>query len=148
MSPSAELPDLDIAALALDDLPAIARRGRPIILTSDTLSRVTAGRRHIEDLADRPEPTYGVSTGFGALATVAIPPARRAALQVSLTRSHAAGTGPLVEPDVVRAMMALRLQTLSTGRTGVRPELVAALAGLLNAGVVPAVHEYGSLGCS
>ena len=139
---------LDIDALTVDALPDVARRGRPVSLTPDTLERVAAGRRHIEDLAGRPEPTYGVSTGFGALATVAIPPERRAALQVSLTRSHAAGIGALVEPATVRAMMALRLHTLSTGRTGVRPEVVLALAGLLNAGIIPAVHEFGSLGCS
>ena len=139
---------LDIDDLTVEELTDVARRGRPIALSSDTLDRVAAGRRHIEDLAGRPEPTYGVSTGFGALATVAIAPERRAALQVSLTRSHAAGIGSLVEPATVRAMMALRLHTLSTGRTGVRPEVVTALAGLLNAGIIPAVHEFGSLGCS
>ena len=139
---------LDIDDLTVDVLPDVARHGRPIAISDLTLGRVAAGRRHIEDLAGRPEPTYGVSTGFGALATVAIPPARRAALQVSLTRSHAAGIGALVEPATVRAMMALRLHTLSTGRTGVRPEVVTALAGLLNAGIIPAVHEFGSLGCS
>jgi histidine ammonia-lyase len=139
---------LDIGDLTVDELPGVARGGRPVALSPDALARVAGGRRHIEHLAGRPEPTYGVSTGFGALATVAIAPERRAALQVSLTRSHAAGIGALVEPATVRAMMALRLRTLSTGRTGVRPEVVTALAGLLNAGIIPAVHEFGSLGCS
>jgi histidine ammonia-lyase len=148
MTASADLTPLDIGDLTVDALPGVARLGRPIRLSPDTLERVAVGRRHIEDLAGRPEPTYGVSTGFGALATVAIAPERRAALQVSLTRSHAAGIGGLVEPATVRAMMALRLHTLSTGRTGVRPEVVTALAGLLNAGIIPAVHEFGSLGCS
>ena len=148
MTPAASGAALDIDDLTVERVPDVARRGRRIVVTPDTLARVASGRRHIEDLAGRPEPAYGISTGFGALATVAIPPQRRAALQVSLTRSHAAGIGPLVEPATVRAMMALRLHTLSTGRTGVRPELVTALAGLLNAGIVPAVHEFGSLGCS
>jgi histidine ammonia-lyase len=148
MTTPADRAPLDIGDLTVDDLPGVARGARPIVLSPDTLERVAAGRRHIEDLAGRPEPTYGVSTGFGALATVAIAPERRAALQVSLTRSHAAGIGSLVEPATVRAMMALRLHTLSTGRTGVRPEVVTALAGLLNAGIIPAVHEFGSLGCS
>jgi histidine ammonia-lyase len=93
-------------------------------------------------------PTYGVSTGFGALATRHIPPDRRAALQRSLIRSHAAGAGPAVETEVVRGLMLLRLRTLATGRTGVRPELLDALTHLLNAGITPVVHEYGSLGCS
>lgn len=148
MTESGDPTPLEIGELTIDALPDVARGGRSITLARDTLDRVATGRRHIEDLAGRPEPTYGVSTGFGALATVAIPPERRAALQVSLTRSHAAGLGPLVERATVRAMMALRLHTLSTGRTGVRPEVVTALAALLNARIVPAVHEFGSLGCS
>ena len=148
MTAAADRTPLDIGDLTVDQLPDVARGGRPIAVSPEALARVAAGRLHIEDLAGRPEPTYGVSTGFGALATVAIAPERRAALQVSLTRSHAAGIGALVEPATVRAMMALRLHTLSTGRTGVRPEVVTALAGLLNAGIIPAVHEFGSLGCS
>jgi histidine ammonia-lyase len=141
-------PTLDIDELSVDTLPAVARAGAAVGVGRAAMARVAAGRRHVEDLAGADEPTYGVSTGFGALATVAIPPQRRAALQVSLTRSHAAGIGPLVEADTVRAMMALRLHTLSTGRTGVRPRVVEALAALLNSGLVPAVHEFGSLGCS
>ena len=141
-------PPLAIDALTLADIPAVARTGRPVAVPADTIRAVAAGRRLVDELAGRPEPTYGVSTGFGALATISIPPQRRAALQVSLTRSHAAGSGPLVEPEVVRAMMTLRLHTLCSGRTGVRTEVVQALAALLNAGIIPAVHEYGSLGCS
>ena len=79
----------------------------------------------IEALADDVEPHYGVSTGFGALATRHIPAELRAQLQRSLIRSHAAGTGPEVEREVVRALMLLRLSTLATGRTGVRLETAA-----------------------
>ncbi len=74
----------------------------------------------IEALADDPQPHYGVSTGFGALATRHIPAAMRTQLQRSLIRSHAAGSGPEVEREVVRALMLLRISTLATGRTGVR----------------------------
>ena len=69
-------------------------------------------------------------------------------MQRSLIRSHAAGSGPEVEREVVRAMMLLRLSTLCTGRTGVRPEVAQAYAGVLSAGLTPIVYEYGSLGCS
>ena len=72
----------------------------------------------------------------------------RAQLQRSLVRSHAAGSGPEVEREVVRGLMLLRLSTLATGRTGVRPEVPELMAGMLNAGITPVVHEYGSLGCS
>src|SRR5205085_6857666 len=69
-------------------------------------------------------------------------------LQRSLIRSHAAGSGPEVEREVVRALMLLRLSTLATGRTGVREVIVRTYAHLLNVGITPVVHEYGSLGCS
>src|SRR5690606_34596535 len=91
---------------------------------------------------------YGVSTGFGALATRHIAPDLRARLQRSLIRSHAAGAGPEVEREVVRALMLLRLRTLASGNTGVEVATVETLAALLNAGITPIVHEYGSLGCS
>jgi histidine ammonia-lyase len=89
-----------------------------------------------------------VSTGFGALATRHIPVDSRQQLQASLIRSHAAGSGPEVEREVVRALMLLRLSTLATGRTGIREQTARAYAAVLNAGITPVVHEYGSLGCS
>ena len=95
-----------------------------------------------------PSPHYGISTGFGALATRHIPVERRDRLQRSLIRSHAAGSGPEVEREVVRALMLLRISTLATGRTGIRPDTLAAYVAMLNAGITPVVHEYGSLGCS
>jgi histidine ammonia-lyase len=91
---------------------------------------------------------YGISTGFGALATRHIDPELRAQLQRSLVRSHAAGNGPEVETEVVRALMLLRLHTLATGHTGIRPTTAKTLAALVSAGITPVVHEYGSLGCS
>jgi histidine ammonia-lyase len=120
----------------------------PSMIDADTLDRVARGREVVEHLAESSIPAYGVSTGFGALATVAIPPPRRAALQASLIRSHAAGTGPLVPAEVVRATMVLRLRTLASGLTGVRPVVVETLTAMLNAGITPAVRGYGSLGCS
>ena len=77
-----------------------------------------------------------------------IPHELRTQLQRSLIRSHAAGSGPEVEREVVRAMMLLRLSTLATGRTGVRPEVAQTYAAMLSAGLTPVVYEYGSLGCS
>ena len=93
----------------------------------------------VEALAHDTAPHYGVSTGFGALATRHIPVAQRAQLQRSLVRSHAAGTGPEVEREVVRALMLLRLSTLATGRTGVRPETARVYAAMLTAGITPVV---------
>ncbi|GAA3016699.1 histidine ammonia-lyase [Actinokineospora globicatena] len=139
---------LDGGPLTAGDVVAVARGGVGVALTPGALEGVAATRAHIEKLADATEPTYGVSTGFGALAVRHIPVERRAALQRSLIRSHAAGAGPEVEPEVVRALMLLRLRTLATGRTGVRQSTVETLAAVLNAGILPVVHEHGSLGCS
>jgi histidine ammonia-lyase len=109
---------------------------------------MAATRSHIETLAKAETPVYGISTGFGALAHQHIAPEDRVQLQKSLIRSHAAGMGDPVEKEVVRALMLLRLKTLVSGRTGVRPELATTYADLLNADITPIVHEYGSLGCS
>lgn len=136
------------APLTPSEVVSVARAGEPVVLTAAALQAMASSRAIIDDLADAPEPAYGISTGFGALATVHIPPESRARLQESLVRSHAAGAGPEVEPEVVRATMLLRLHTLATGRTGVRPSTATAYAAMLNAGILPVIREYGSLGCS
>ncbi|WUI13130.1 histidine ammonia-lyase [Kineococcus sp. NBC_00420] len=130
------------------DVVAVARHGARIELDPAALTEVGASRKRIEALADDVEPHYGISTGFGALATKHIPTEQRAQLQRSLVRSHAAGSGPEVETEVVRATMLLRLSTLMTGRTGVRVATAEAYAALLNAHLTPVVFEHGSLGCS
>lgn len=131
-----------------EDVIAVARDGARVELSAQAVAALDASRRHIEELAAKPEPVYGVSTGFGALAVRHISPGLRAELQRNIVRSHAAGMGPHVEREVVRALMFLRLKTLASGHTGVRAEVAQSIAALLNAGITPVVHEYGSLGCS
>jgi len=130
------------------DVVTVARDGRHVRLTDQALTDMARARTAVDRLAASANPVYGVSTGFGALATSHIPFDRRADLQRSLIRSHAASTGREVDREVVRAMMLLRLRTLASGRSGVRPETASALVGLLNAGITPVVGEYGSLGCA
>ncbi|MFI6284879.1 histidine ammonia-lyase [Streptomyces sp. NPDC051018] len=137
-----------VGALSADEVVSVARLGTPVVLAPDALKEIARSREIVQALADDAKPHYGVSTGFGALATRHIPAELRAQLQRSLVRSHAAGSGPEVEREVVRALMLLRLSTLATGRTGVRTQTAEAYAALLNAGLTPVVHEYGSLGCS
>lgn len=134
--------------LTLDDVLAVARHDAPVELTADALAEIAASRDAIDALAEDQRPHYGVSTGFGALANTPIPPESRMRLQRNLIRSHAAGSGAEVEREVTRALMLLRLSTLATGRTGVRPQTASTYTQLLNAGITPVVHEYGSLGCS
>ncbi|WP_151525795.1 histidine ammonia-lyase [Serinicoccus kebangsaanensis] len=150
-SPDSALPRevvVTVGALAPAEVVAVARHGARVRIADDAVEGIAATRRIIEELADDSQPHYGISTGFGALATTSIPPEKRAQLQRSLVRSHAAGSGPEVEREVVRALMLLRLSTLATGRTGVRVETAQAYARLLNAGITPVVREHGSLGCS
>ncbi|SFR82651.1 histidine ammonia-lyase [Agromyces sp. CF514] len=137
-----------VGPLGIADVVAVARHGASVVLDPAALDGVAASRAIIEALAADPEPHYGISTGFGALATTFIAEDRRAQLQASLVRSHAAGSGAEVETEVVRALMLLRLSTLMTGRTGVRRETAETYAAILNAGITPVVREYGSLGCS
>ncbi len=137
-----------IGPVTFEDVVAVARGGASVAMSREAVAAVDKSRTHIEALAANPTPVYGVSTGFGALATRHIPQEMRQQLQRSLIRSHAAGSGPEVEREVVRAMMLLRLSTLASGRTGVRRETAQAYADLLSAGLTPVVYEYGSLGCS
>ncbi|RYE83078.1 MAG: histidine ammonia-lyase, partial [Myxococcales bacterium] len=139
---------VDVGPLSFDDVVKVARGGAPVELSESARTAIAAARDVIDQLAGEETPHYGISTGFGALATRHIPREMRAQLQRSLVRSHAAGSGPEVEREVVRGLMLLRLSTLATGRTGVRPETAELLAGLLTHGITPVVHEYGSLGCS
>ncbi|AXG14675.1 histidine ammonia-lyase [Intrasporangium calvum] len=134
--------------LTFDAVVAVARHGARVELSAEAEGEIARSRAIVEAHADDTEPHYGISTGFGALATRHIPTEMRAQLQRSLVRSHAAGTGAEVEREVVRALMLLRLSTLATGRTGVRVETARAYAAVLSSGITPLVHEYGSLGCS
>ncbi|WP_182524895.1 histidine ammonia-lyase [Nocardioides dongkuii] len=139
---------VEVGPLSFADVVAVARHDAPVVLSAAAREAVVRSREVVDALAAAPTPTYGVSTGFGALATRHVPVESRARLQRSLVRSHAAGSGPEVEREVTRALMLLRLSTLATGRTGVRPETAELLVALLARGITPVVHEHGSLGCS
>ena len=144
---AAEQVVVGIGPVRPDDVLRVARDGAGVRLSDEARAGIAASRGVVEALAGDEIPHYGVSTGFGALATVHIPLDRRAQLQRSLVRSHAAGSGAEVEREVVRALMLLRLSTLATGRTGVRPVVAQTYAAVLDVGITPVVLEYGSLGC-
>jgi len=136
------------AGVTPDEVVAVARGGERVNLDPDARSRMLASRAHVEAAERSEQPVYGVSTGFGALAQTRIDAEHRSELQHALIRSHAAGVGPPVEKEVVRAMMLLRARTLALGYSGARPEVAEALLALLNADVTPVVPRYGSVGCS
>jgi histidine ammonia-lyase len=137
-----------VGPVSFEDVVAVARDDAGVELTEDSLVAIDRARAVVETLAAAPVPAYGISTGFGALATRHIPTELREQLQRSLIRSHAAGSGPEVEREVVRGLMLLRLSTLATGHTGVRRETAELMAALISSGITPVVREHGSLGCS
>ncbi|HZJ07842.1 MAG TPA: histidine ammonia-lyase [Nocardioidaceae bacterium] len=137
-----------VGPVSFAEVVAVARDSATVRLDDESVLAIEKARQAVEALAAAPTPAYGISTGFGALATRHIPAPMRARLQRSLVRSHAAGSGPEVEREVVRALMLLRLSTLATGHTGIRLETAQALAAMLSHAITPVVHEYGSLGCS
>jgi histidine ammonia-lyase len=137
-----------VGPVSFDDVVAVARHAARVRLGDDAVAAIERSRRVVDELAAAETPAYGISTGFGALATRHIPAEMRTQLQKSLVRSHAAGSGPEVEREVVRALMLLRLSTLATGHTGIRLETAELMAALLSHGITPVVREYGSLGCS
>ena len=139
---------ISTSGMTLEDVLSVARKNARIEISQQALDAMAKTREHIEFLAQSDTPVYGISTGFGALAQKHIPMSDRVQLQKSLIRSHAAGMGDVVEREVVRALMTLRLKTMCSGKTGVRPVVAQTYAAILNAGITPRVLEYGSLGCS
>ncbi|MDE3133158.1 MAG: histidine ammonia-lyase, partial [Acidobacteriota bacterium] len=136
------------ATLRVEDVARVARADARVELSPDAYTRIERSWQQIQKLSESGDPVYGVSTGFGALSTTRIARDRWTTLQHSLVHSHAAGMGPPVEREVVRAMMLLRARTLALGYSGVHARTVEAILGLLNAGITPLVPEYGSLGAS
>ncbi len=135
-------------ALTLDEIEAVALAGCRVEVAGEALRRVAESRALIESILAAGETVYGVNTGFGKLADVRIPGDKLAELQINLVRSHAGGVGdPLAEAEA-RAMLLLRANVLAKGFSGVRPELLELLVGLLNAGVHPVIPEKGSVGAS
>ena len=139
---------INSSGITFADVIAISRENAKVEISSEALARMQVSRDQVDALAQGEVAVYGISTGFGALANRHIDPADRVQLQKSLIRSHAAGMGPFVEKEVVRALMTLRLKTLCSGRTGARPVVAETMAAILNANITPLVHEFGSLGCS
>jgi histidine ammonia-lyase len=140
--------ELSGKGLAPADVIAVSREGEAVELGGEARAAMAESAAIVERLAASPEPVYGVSTGFGSLATTPIPAERREDLQRALIRSHAAGMGDPIEREVVRAMMLLRARSLAMGYSGARPELAETILDILNAEITPVVPEHGSLGAS
>ncbi len=140
--------ELGSRGVSLADVVSVARSTARVRLAPEALAAMTRSAALVEGFVAGNTPVYGVTTGFGSLANIAIPAERSAELQVALVRSHAAGMGDPVEPEVVRAMLFLRARSLAMAFSGARPRIVELQLAMLNAGITPVVREHGSLGAS
>lgn len=139
---------IDGSSLTLDQVLEVARNGAETVIAKQALTRASKGRKALEKLLEGDETVYGVNTGFGALSNFRIPKEDLKQLQKNLIRSHATSVGKPHPPDVVRAMMLLRANTLLKGNSGIRPEVVTAIVRLLNKRIHPYIPEKGSVGAS
>jgi histidine ammonia-lyase len=139
---------IDGDSLSVDEAYAVAVDRLRVDLAPKARERMLRTRAVVDDIVRRNEVVYGVTTGFGKLSEVAIPPKNLAELQVNLVRSHASGVGDRLPEREVRAMMLLRANVIAKGYSGARPELVDLLLQMLNADVYPPIPEQGSVGAS
>ena len=140
---------LDGNSLTIDDVARVARREETQIrISAEATERVAASRRLVDEWVERGEVIYGVTTGFGEFANVTIPHADIRQLQQNLLRSHAAGVGETLTPEIVRAMLLLRANALAKGFSGVRLAVIEQLLKFLAADILPVIPSRGSVGSS
>lgn len=139
---------LDGLPLTFDAIIAVARHARPVRLAEGAIPAINRARAVVDRHLSDGQAHYGINTGFGSLSRQRIDAADLRDLQRNLIRSHAAGFGPPLPVETVRAMMLLSAASLSRGLSGVRPALIELQLGMLNAGLTPIVPETGSVGAS
>src|ERR1043166_9694093 len=139
---------IDGNSLRIEDVVAVARDFAQVSVSRAAREKAAAARKTIDRMVADKAVVYGVTTGFGKLSDVAIPPDRLADLQRNLIRSHSVGVGDPMPEGEVRAMMLLRANVIAKGYSGARPEIATLLAEMLNARLYPRVPEQGSVGAS
>lgn len=138
---------VDGGPLSVDEVLAVAG-GAPAVLGPDVPARMAPARDLVARAVAEDRVVYGITTGFGALASTRVGGAEVEELQVNLLRSHAAGVGDPLPDELVRAMLLLRARTLAQGHSGVRPAVPSRLLELLDRGILPVVPALGSVGAS
>jgi histidine ammonia-lyase len=139
---------IDGQSLTIEKVEEIARRKAEVAYSSDAKAKIERCRQVVQEMVDSGEAIYGVTTGIGEFARIRVSPEQGSELQRNIIYSHAAGTGDPVREHVVRAAMACRANVLARGHSGVRFSTASIFIEMLNKGVIPFVHEKGSLGVS
>ncbi|MEA1969289.1 MAG: histidine ammonia-lyase [Thermodesulfobacteriota bacterium] len=145
---SMEYIELGKENLTFGALESVARKGAKLKITIKGMERIEKARALVEKMVREEKTIYGVTTGFGALSEVTISSKETAKLQKNIIMSHSSGVGETFAPEVIRAIMVLRVNDFCQGHSGIKPETVNNLVTLLNSGVVPVVPEKGSVGAS
>jgi len=139
---------IDGKSLVLKDVVRVARQNYRVELSDEAKAAIKKSREYVDRLVQEERVVYGITTGFGEFSKVSIAKDQAELLQKNLIVSHACGVGNHLPAESVRALMLLRVNALSKGFSGIRLETVGGLIGMLNAGIIPAVPEKGSLGSS
>ena len=139
---------LGTGRLTLKQLRAIARDAVPLELDASCADKVKASQAAVERILASGKPAYGINTGFGRLAQTRIDASELEELQRNIVLSHAAGTGPMLDDATVRLTLALKIESLARGYSGVRPILLEKLLQLYNERLYPRIPAKGSVGAS
>lgn len=135
--------------LEIDRVAQIIDNDMKLALSEESARRIARCREYLDNqMATQKEPIYGVSTGFGSLCNISIDPDQLATLQKNLVMSHSCSIGEKVDPEIVRIMMLLKIQSLSYGHSGVQTATVERLIEMFNRHITPVVRRLGSLGAS
>ena len=139
--------EVDGDSMTLEDLIDLGN-GAKIVVSEKTISRLQRSRAVVDRIVDSEVPTYGINTGFGLLSHTNVSLRELADLQHNLIRSHASGVGEPLPPSVVKRVMALRINTLARGRSGISLGTFDKLVKLFNSGCTPEVPIQGTVGAS
>ena len=140
--------EIDGHSLTIEGAISVANGYNTAVLTKSARRRMEQSRRGVEQIIDSGEVVYGINTGFGAMSSVRIAGDDLEQLQTNLIKSHACGVGDLMDPEHVLLMMVFRANSLAKGVSGIRPQIVELLLGMVNNGIAPVIPRIGSLGAS
>ncbi|MAM23464.1 histidine ammonia-lyase [Croceibacter atlanticus] len=135
--------------LTLNTIHTILFENKMLALSDEAKLNIEKARQYLDaKIEESNTPVYGINTGFGSLCNVSISNDKLSELQENLVKSHACGTGDLVQKDIIRLMLLLKIQSLSYGNSGVQLDTVLRLIDFFNEDILPVIFEQGSLGAS
>ncbi|MFN8249164.1 MAG: aromatic amino acid ammonia-lyase [Ferruginibacter sp.] len=134
-------------ALSLSDFSDILFKEKEVVLNKSALEKVEVNFNFLKSFSSN-KLIYGINTGFGPMAQYKVSESNLLQLQYNLIRSHSSGSGNLMSPIMVKAVMIARLNSIMQAYSGVHPDTVQLLATLINKNVTPCIFEHGGVGAS